>query len=135
MGTLRMKLTYDESPMRVLVVDDEFGVLKAARAVLRGHETYIASDATTAVSVAARHCPDAIFLDIMLASESGLDAIAPLHAASPGSAIIIMTAMSSVDVMRLAYASGADAFLAKDDLESIPVVLDDLMSERRRQCE
>lgn len=118
--------------MRVLVVDDEFGVLKAAKAALRGHETYIASDASTAVSVASRYRPDAIFLDIMLSSESGLDAIEPLHEASPTSAIIIMTAMASPDVMRLAYASGADAFLAKDDLGSIPVVLDDLMSERRR---
>lgn len=121
--------------MRVLVVDDEFGVLKAARAVLRGHETYIASDTTSAVSVAARHCPDAILLDIMLASESGLDAIAPLHAASPRSAIIIMTAMASADVMRLAYASGADAFVPKDALGSVPAVLDDLMSERSRQTE
>jgi DNA-binding response OmpR family regulator len=121
--------------MKILVIDDEFGVLKTARRILRDHETYIASDTATAVGVASRHRPDAILLDIILADENGLDLIELLHKASPGSAIIIMTALSSVDVMRVAYASGADAFVPKDALGSVPAVLDDLMSERGQLSE
>lgn len=121
--------------MRVLVVDDEFGVLKAARTVLRGHETYIASDAATAVGIAARHHPDAILLDVLLGGESGLDAIPQLLDVSPRSAIVVMTGLSSVDAMQRAYASGADAFLPKYALRSVPAVLADLFSERRREGE
>lgn len=119
--------------MRVLVVDDEFGVLKAARAVLQGHETYIASDISTAIRVAARYRPDAILLDVVLGGENGLDAIGPLHEASPGCSVIIMTGMASMDMMRLAYANGADAFVPKDALASVPAVLNDLMTERRQR--
>jgi len=121
--------------MRILVVDDDFSVLKSARAVLRGHETHVASDVETAVSSAERHQPDVVLLDVLLAQESGLDAIAPIREVSPHSAVIVMTGLASVDAMTQAYSSGADAFVPKHALPSLPAVLDDLMAERRHQSE
>lgn len=123
--------------MRILVVDDEFQALRQARELLggRGHETYIASDSRSALGVAQRHSPDAIILDVALAAESGLEAIGSLRATSPSSAIVVMTALASADMMYLAYASGADGFVPKSDLESLPDVLDDLMNERRQRTE
>lgn len=115
--------------MRILVVDDEFQVLKSARSLLRDHETYIASDSSSAIRVARRHQPDAILLDLALGGESGLEAIEPLLNASPDSAVIVMTGLASEDMMRLAYANGADAFVPKYALGSIPAVLADLFSE------
>lgn len=117
--------------MRILIVDDEFGVLRSARRVLSGHETFIASDSSSAIGIAARHQPDAILLDVLLGGESGLDAIPSLMAASPRSAIVVMTGMATDVAMHLAYASGADAFVPKEDLRSVPGVLADLFSEKR----
>lgn len=121
--------------MIILVVDDDFQVLKSARLVLRGHETHIASDVISAVASAQRYRPDVVLLDVMLAHESGLEAIEPIRAVSPHTAVIVMTAMSSVDAMTLAYSSGADAFVPKHALPSLPAVLDDLLAERRQQHE
>jgi len=118
--------------MKILVVDDDFSSLKAARRVLSAHETFVASDGMTAVSVAARYHPDVILLDIILGRESGLDVIESLHAASPASVVVVMTACADFDIMRLAYANGADAFLPKAELASVPAVLDDLFSDRHQ---
>lgn len=121
--------------MIVLVVDDDFQVLKSAKLVLRGHETHIASDVASAIAAARRYHPDAVLLDVLLANESGLEAIGPIREVSPGTAVIVMTALSSVDAMTLAYSSGADAFVPKHALPSLPAVLDDLLAERRQLSE
>jgi DNA-binding response OmpR family regulator len=97
--------------MRVLIVDDDFAALRAARRALHDEETFIASDTATAIELAARHRPDAILVDIQLGNENGLEAVNSLLAASPGSAVI---ATSGNDRFKLdAWASGAHAWVPK----------------------
>jgi DNA-binding response OmpR family regulator len=60
--------------MRVLIVDDDFAALRAARRALADEETFIATDTASAVRLASRHHPDAILVDVQLGNESGLEA-------------------------------------------------------------
>lgn len=97
--------------MRVLIVDDDFAALKTAKRLLPDEETFIATDTASAVALAARVHPDAILVDVQLGNESGLEAIAELLAASPGSAVL---ATSGNDSFKLdAWERGAHAWVPK----------------------
>lgn len=97
--------------MRVLIVDDDFSALRAARRALSDEETMIATDTKSAVELAARHHPDAILVDVQLGDESGLEAVQPLLAASPDSAVIVTSANDNFKVDALA--SGAHGWIPK----------------------
>jgi len=97
--------------MRVLIVDDDFLSLRTARRLLVDNETFIATDTATALELARRHQPDAILIDVQLGEENGLEAVLPLLAVSPESAVIVT---SGNDVFRFdASASGAHAWVPR----------------------
>jgi DNA-binding response OmpR family regulator len=97
--------------MRVLIVDDDFSALQTARRLFNEDETYIATDTESAVMLALRHRPDVILVDVQLGSESGLDAVPALIAASPGSAIVITS--GNDNFKHDALASGANAWVPR----------------------
>jgi DNA-binding response OmpR family regulator len=99
--------------MRILIIDDDFAALRAARRALPDEETFIATDTASAVELAARHHPDAILVDVQLGEENGLEAISALLEASPESAVL---ATSGNDNFKIdAWASGAHAWVPKRD--------------------
>lgn len=124
--------------MRVLIVDDDFAALQAAKRALRDEETLIATDTATAVELATRHLPDAILVDVQLGSESGLDAVAVLLKASPMSAVMVT---SGNDRFKLdAWASGAHAWVPKSSWPKLAATISQVLEllhgeqqQRRRQ--
>jgi DNA-binding response OmpR family regulator len=99
--------------MRVLIVDDDFAALRAARRALSDEETFIATDTASAVELAARHHPDAILVDVQLGEENGLEAIPALLQASPRSAVLATSGNDSFKID--AWSSGAHAWVPKRD--------------------
>lgn len=99
--------------MRILIIDDDFAALRAARRALSGAETYVATDTETAVTLARRHRPDAILVDVQLGEENGLDAIPLLTEASPASAILVTS--GNPGFKPDAWSSGANAWVPKSD--------------------
>jgi two-component system response regulator NreC len=72
-----------------------------------------AASALEAVRQAGKIRPDVMVLDIGLPGCSGLDAIAPLRAASPESRILILSTHDDQAYLRLALAAGAAGYVAK----------------------
>jgi DNA-binding NtrC family response regulator len=109
--------------MNVLIVDDEFAVIRLARKILRNHETHVASDMETAVTIAASTHPDVVVMDIYMNGTYGIDWIAEIMKASPRSLVVVMTGQATWDLMSSAYAAGARAFVDKVDLGLLDGIL------------
>lgn len=99
--------------MRILIVDDDFLALRAAKRLLSDEKTLIATDTKSALELAAKHLPDVILVDVQLGGESGLEAVQPLMRASPTSAVMVTSANDNFK--RDAWASGAHAWIPKRD--------------------
>lgn len=119
--------------MRVLVLDDDFRILKAVRRMLSDCETYIASDVRLALSLAERHQPEVIVVDAVLNDESGLEAIHSLKACAPLARVIVMSGSVDLDTMDCAYASGADAYVPKTELAVLLILVAAARQKRPRR--
>lgn len=110
--------------MRVLLVDDDFWLLKGLRRVLeRDYEVRVATDGDTAVSIAESFKPRAVFVDLLLSYENGLDLIEQLRETLPDATIVLMSAYKMDQLIDEALAAGADGFLAKEQLGAIGAFL------------
>ncbi|MCP5278481.1 MAG: response regulator transcription factor [Thiobacillus sp.] len=100
---------------RILVVDDDPVYAQALAGSLRrrGHGVEIAADAVSAQAVVAGMRLDAVILDLRLATESGLQLIAPMKAASPELRILLLTGYASIATAVEAIKLGATHYLAK----------------------
>jgi len=116
--------------LRVLVVDDEalirWSIVETlARA---GHVVVEAGDAATAVRrlTEEREPVDVVLVDYRLPDSNGLDLVTTIRQRSPGSAVVLMTAYGTPEVIAGALDLGVHRVLSKpfdmDDLAS--VVLD-----------
>jgi sigma-B regulation protein RsbU (phosphoserine phosphatase) len=77
---------------RVLVVDDDPGILRAVARVLgRGHHVTCAASGDEALRAAARDRPDLAVVDIRLPDQSGFEVTRALKAALPEVDVILMT--------------------------------------------
>ncbi len=113
--------------MRVLVVDDDEGILGFIRDILtdEGHEVVEAIDGAEALGKAGRQPPDLILLDMRLPVMDGWQ-FAEAYRATPGphAPIIVMTAAR--DAADIAAEIHAQGYLAK------PFNLDDLLAVVRK---
>jgi NtrC-family two-component system response regulator AlgB len=113
--------------MRLLVVDDEPSLRRTLRTSLEsmGHEVADAADGDKAVGLAQGRRFDMAFLDLRLGREKGLDLLPRLLAASPGLAVVLITAYASVDTAVEAMRRGAFDYLPKPFTPNqVRVVLD-----------
>ncbi len=103
------------SPLNVLVVDDELNIRKVLAACLEsdGHRVVAVGSVEDAVQAVNRRSFDLAFVDLLLGSESALDLIPRLLAASPWLKIIVVTAYASVDTAVESMKRGAADYLAK----------------------
>lgn len=100
---------------RVLVVDDEFGIVKLLEEVLadEGHRVAIATNGRQALERAAAERPDLVLTDFMMPVMDGA-ALIKAMAADPGLAGIPVILMSSIPEATVAERSpGYAAFVAK----------------------
>ena len=99
---------------RILIVDDDIGVVKALRANLQAKdcEVLTAMDGTEALQVIDREVPDLIILDIMMPRMDGLEVCRQLRewSAIP---IIMLSARHDVEEKAKCLNSGADDYMTK----------------------
>lgn len=108
-----------KSSISVMIAEDQT-MMRSALSGLLGLEpdlTVIAEvergDQVVACAVARR--PDVLVLDIELPGRSGLDVIAEVLRAAPGTAVIIVTTFGRARYLRRAMDAGARGFLVKDN--------------------
>jgi DNA-binding response OmpR family regulator len=99
---------------KILVVDDEEGIIKILRAYLErdGYQVLSAADGQEALQVARRHQPDLIVLDLMLPKISGWDVCRTLRQESQVP-VIMATARDDVTDKIVGLELGADDYITK----------------------
>ena len=128
LGTLRLRrpvasntssdsVNFDvyESPMRILLVEDDNAVAETVRRSLarEGHEADLAPDAETARSCARGQQYDAILLDLNLPDASGFDLIGELRNANPTIPVLMLTGRTSKEDVVHGFEVGADDYITK----------------------
>lgn len=109
--------------LRVLIVDDHPGIVKAVSRLLRPHCDVVGSvaDGRALLETALLLQPDVIVLDISLPNVDGLTACRQVTQGFPEMKVIVFTATDGPEVRRRAFVAGAYAFVGK--LESIDGLL------------
>jgi NtrC-family two-component system response regulator AlgB len=104
-----------DSPLHVLVVDDELNIRKTLAICLEteGHKVTAVSNFRDALGEASRRSFELAFVDLRLGTDDGLDLIPALLAATPGLKIIVITAYASIDTAVEAIRRGAADYLPK----------------------
>lgn len=111
---------------RVLVVDDEPGLVRAIGINLRAHgwEVVTATSGTEALDVAATEHPDVILLDLGLPDIDGMDVITALRAWT-SVPIVVLSARQHGEEKIDALDAGADDYVTK------PFAMNELMARLR----
>jgi DNA-binding NtrC family response regulator len=103
--------------MRILVVDDERLIRWSVRQTLAasGHDVLEAADARSAVRLLGEPGPpvDVVLLDYRLPDSDDLELLAEIRRLSPRSAVILMTAYGTPDVIEAALELGAYDVIGK----------------------
>ena len=100
---------------RVLVVDDEEGILRAVgRAlVINGYDVETAADGTTAIHSLMAQAPDVVVLDVSMPGVDGLEVCRRLRKAGDRTPVLMLTAREGVDDRVAGLDAGADDYLVK----------------------
>jgi DNA-binding NarL/FixJ family response regulator len=101
--------------LRILIVDDNPGIVKAVTRLLAFQFDVVGSvsDADALLDEVQRLGPDVIVLDMNLPKAGGLHACHLVTQASPQTRVIIFTGDDSPDLRRRACEAGAAAFVSK----------------------
>ncbi len=120
-----------ENKKRVLVVDDEPGVLRFINIGLShaGYEVTTTTNGKEALRLVKSEKPDIVLLDVLMVPMSGFDVLNKLRTFSQVP-VIIFTARSSID--RQAMKLGANGFIAKPFRpEELLKKIKELLNERK----
>src|SRR5678809_546783 len=101
------------SRLRVLIVDDHPGLVKAVSRLLASDYDVVGSvaDATGLLEAVQHLGPDVIVLDVNLPKVDGLKACRQIMQVNPGMKVIVFTAGNDPDIRQRAFESGATAFV------------------------
>lgn len=103
---------------RLLLVDDHALFRDALTSLISYQDDFEvvgeAGDADSAVTAAARLCPDLVLLDIDLPGEDGIAVMPRLKAAAPGALIVMLTVFDDTDKLLEAIKAGAQGYLVKN---------------------
>ena len=120
---------------RVLIVEDNAFFLQFLRETLRSRFPKIdfvaASDGEEALEKIKALPPDAIFMDLRLPGENGLELTKKIKAKYPDIIIVVLTNYDLPEYRKAAYENGADHFISKDSfLDIINSILSNRNIER-----
>jgi NtrC-family two-component system response regulator AlgB len=101
--------------MRVLIVDDEPSIRRTTRVAVEssGHTASEASNAAKALKAAEDEGFDAVFLDLKLGADDGLEVLGRLLKVRPAPAVILFTAYANIATAVDAMRRGAFDFIPK----------------------
>ena len=101
--------------MRVLIVDDEPSIRKTTRIAVEssGHTAVEAPNAAKAMKAAEDEGFDAVFLDVKLGADDGIEVLGRLLKLQPAPAVILFTAYANIATAVEAMRKGAFDFIPK----------------------
>ena len=104
-----------ERVMRILVIDDEKNIRRTMAMALESmeHEVVCASSGTEAFREIRMAAFDAVFLDLKLHQENGLETLEGILRMAPEAAVVIITAFGSIETAVEAMRLGAFDYLPK----------------------
>ena len=118
-----MIVTRRPTRLRILLADDHHVVRQALRALLERHGFEIvaeASDGRAAAEMVATLRPDVAVLDVAMPVLGGVDASAAIARVTPGTRVILLTALSDAQFVAAALQAGVRGFVAKvQDIEEL----------------
>lgn len=120
-----------EVKTKVLVVDDEAGILESLRILLRneGFNCYTALGGKQGLEQIATHSPDIVLTDVRMPLVTGLDVLTASRQHDPDTPVILMTAQASLQSAVQAVNDGAFYYIQK------PFQNDELVAIIRRAAE
>lgn len=125
---------------RILVVDDDAGILAAFETLLRGrgHDVITAETAEDASRLVEAERPDVVVVDVVLPGMDGLAFFRSIKAVRAATPVIVMTGSGTMDVAIDASKLGAFEYIPKPFdpahmLQSIESALESTRAARRRQ--
>ena len=116
---------------KILLVDDETGILDTLRILLQGdgYQVVSALSGGEAVEMLPDALPDIVLTDIRMPGKTGLEVMAKAHEVDPETAVILMTAQASLQTAVRAVNEGAYYYLQK------PFANEELLAICRRAAE
>lgn len=128
-----------KKPARILVVDDEAGMVRAVERVLAGtHDVLGSRSSPEALAAARRFAPDLVILDVRMPEIDGFELMARLKTEHPGVDIIVMTgSLDDLDQKLIRAMRGrAFYFIQKPfDREVLQTLVDRCLELRWRRLE
>ncbi len=120
-----------ENGAKVLLVDDESGILEALKILFRGEgfDVRVADTGREAMTALEKDRPDLVVTDIRMPGASGLEVLARARQVDPELPVILMTAQASLQSAVRAVNEGAYYYLQK------PFANDELLAICRRAVE
>src|ERR1700722_1680292 len=113
-----------EKPIKVMVVDDDAGVLRALTPLFdraAGFVCIATQDPIEAIGLAEEENPDVVLSDMRMPKMDGLTLLPQLKAKSPNCEVVLMTGYGTVKAAVQAVKAGAYDFLTKP-FEDVSVV-------------
>ena len=120
----------------ILVIDDDAGIRQLVKLILEhdGFEVLVAEDGLRGLSMAQRHEPDAIVLDLMMPVADGYTVLASLQEDGRTRTIpvVVLSAVTMSGARYRALRAGATAFLTKPfDPTALSTAIDAAVSSAR----
>jgi two-component system response regulator PilR (NtrC family) len=119
---------------RILIVDDEESLRELLGIMLgkEGYEVLTAVDRATASQALNRHAVDMVITDVKLPDGDGIEILRHVKAASPETAVIVMTAFGSTETAVAALKLGAHDYLVKPfDVDELRIVVRNALEKQQ----
>lgn len=122
----------DQTPTRVMIVDDHGMVRKGLMAYLKNREDILvvgeARDGREAVNLCGQLLPKVILMDLLMPEMDGVDATRIIHERWPQVQIIALTSFQEKELVQNALRAGAIGYLLKN------ITGDELVEAIRATC-
>ena len=127
-----------ESPVteakRILIVDDEQSMREMLAILLKkeGLDVRTAGSRAEAADALRRGPVDLVLTDVKLPDGDGIEILRHVKAASPETAVVVMTAYGTTETAVAARKLGAEAYILKPfDVDELRIVVRDALANRR----
>jgi two-component system, NtrC family, response regulator PilR len=123
---------------RILIVDDERSMCEMLAILLKkeGLEVRTAGSRTEAADLLRGGPVELVLTDVQLPDGDGLEILRHVKAASPETAVVVMTAYGTTEMAVAARKLGAEAYILKPfDVDELRIVVRDALANRRLRQE
>ncbi len=129
----------DNSPSRILVVDDEYLIREIMISSLQdyNYEIHSAASGEEALTLFQETPCDVVISDIMMSKISGIDLLFALKKINPDVEVILVTGYASLKTAQEAVAGGAYRYIQKpfESLNEIPQVVEQALAVHKHKRE